>query len=110
MEPPSPRGPWSQDALNARKKRVSCDQSYPAQIWGDAYPSDEEIADDSGPGERYYVDYADDDDSSSVLRLPKQKCTMPSKGLTITFETPYLPALDAISSHHPLRLSMTHVS
>jgi len=75
MEPPSPRGPLSQDTLNAREKRVSCDRSYPAQIWGDAYPSNEELStieDDSGPGERYYVDYADDDDdddSSSSLSV-----------------------------------------
>jgi len=72
MEPPSPRGPWPQDTLNAREKRVSCDQSYPAQIWGDAYPSDEEITDDSGPGERCYVDYPDDDDSSPSLSVPNE--------------------------------------
>jgi len=68
MEPPSPRGPLSQDTLN-REKRVSYDPSYPDQIWGDAYPSNGELSD---PGERYFVDYADDDDSSSSLSVPNE--------------------------------------
>ena len=62
MEPPSLHGPWSQDTLNARDKRVSYDQSYLAQMWGEAYPSDEEhsaIEDDSDPGR--YVDNANID-------------------------------------------------
>jgi len=73
MEPPSPRGPWSQDTLNAREKEVSYDQSHPAQMLGGAYPSDEEhsaIEDDSDPGR--YVDNADDDDSSSSLSVPNE--------------------------------------
>jgi len=74
MESPSPRGPWSQDTLNARQKGVSYDQSYPAQMWGGVYPSDEEhsaIEDDSDPDEDS-VDYIDDDDRSSSLSVPNE--------------------------------------
>ena len=42
-------------------------------------------------------------------RLPKQKCKIATKSIALTFAT-CLPALDAISSHHPLRLAMTRVS
>jgi len=69
------RAPLSQDTLNAHEKGVSYDQSYLAQMWGGGYPSDEQqsmIAEDSGPGENYCVDYADDDDSSSSLSVPNE--------------------------------------
>jgi len=74
MGPLSPRRPWSQDTLSAHEKRVSYDQSYLAQTWGDAYPSDEEhsvIEDDSDPYEGD-SDYANDDDRSSSLSLPNE--------------------------------------
>ena len=72
MEPPSLRGPWSPDTLNAREKRVSYDQSYLAQMWGEAYPSPKEhstIEDNSDPHERNNND-TDDDDSSPPLSTP----------------------------------------
>ena len=75
MERPSMRAPLSQDTLNAHEKGVSYNQSYLAQMWGGGYPSDEQqsmIAEDSGPGENYCVDYADDDDSSSSLSVPNE--------------------------------------
>ena len=58
---PSARGPWPLDTLNARKKRVSYDQSYLARMWGEAYPLPEErstFEDDSD-------DEHNDNDSSS---------------------------------------------
>ena len=72
MEPPSLRGPWSQDTLNAREKRVSYDQSYLAQLWGEAYPSPKEhstIEDDSDPHESTNND-TDNDDGFSSLSTP----------------------------------------
>jgi hypothetical protein len=41
MQPPSPRGPWSQDILNVRENRVLYDQPHLAQTWGGVYPSPE---------------------------------------------------------------------
>ena len=72
MEPPSLRGPWSQDIPNAREKRVSYDQSCLAQMWGEAYPSPKEdstIEDDSASHE-YINNDTDNDDSSSSSSTP----------------------------------------
>jgi len=67
MEPPSPRGPWPQDTLNVREKRISYDQSYLARMWGEAYPPPEEhstFEDDSDPDEPNDNDTGNDDSSS----------------------------------------------
>jgi len=66
--PPSPRGPWPQDTLNAREKRISYDQLYLARMWGEVYPLPEEhsvFEDDSDPDE-----HNDNDDSSSYPSFP----------------------------------------
>jgi len=72
MGAPFSRGPWPQENLNARGKRVSYDQSYLAQMWGEAYPLPEEhstIEDDSDPGE-HNDNGTDNDDSCSSLPIP----------------------------------------
>ena len=69
MGPLSPHEPRFQDTLNARKEKVSYDQSYLTQMWGEAYPSPKghsTIEDESDQGEHNYDDIDNDDSSSSL--------------------------------------------
>lgn len=74
MRAPYTRRPWSQDALNARGKRVSYDQSYLAQMWGEVHPSlgkHSMIEDYSDPHEdNNNNNDTDNDDNSSSLLTP----------------------------------------
>jgi hypothetical protein len=72
MQPPSPRGPWSQDILNVRENRVLYDQPHLAQTRGEVYPSPEKhstVEDDSDLHE-HNNNGTDNDDSFFFLSTP----------------------------------------